>query len=727
MTTIIATTPSITSTRTEKEEAAFRRIIELDARCRDPLPTRRGHAVFSFVDVFDESPTTVILYTGIQKLADLFETTDNTMRFAVVQVLREARRHFAILDNVDQAARRIMAVAEKRTDRLSHRLALLALDCLVNILDSPLDVYHNVVKLLSAPDKSVQRTAIRVASRLYRNSVVFQRIALAEIVSNIEDNNIMDDTTKAQLLRMLGQTRCDLHLAYKTMQLLANYALQSHHSHIFRLMALNGWTALLVHTITRTKHDIVPVWSSLLNDQSVVIRVATLQQIVKLLVNNEGLFTHMDTLYDVLSERAMTPEADMERVLSMISLHLWHKMADPTITQTSTIPPALELGSLPVEQLTVNTRYQLMSILLSISEQLSSLVIMDFAIQFLDRILSLNPCTLSTGQLYKLLKRLTSSNSQLLAAANVYERVFNLTKLKNITVPIRELLLSCLLRLPAVDSTQVVQQCQINLTIFINRVWDDISLYYLKLTLHLSTSGLLSIHDRKHILYQLIDILQRFEDELLLYSTDKQKNIYWIAYNIALLCGQAGLFCRMDRLLTPLLKHLHNPSIYYWIETVHGLSRVLKELNQSMDITALTTNCSTASANLFKLTASLQSLKSYSGQSLSFQFWWLHLYAQCLQAMTSIGHYFNINIDSHHKQNIQPIMSSIRVFDELADQFFGLSRSFPSVKQQSLHDHTLNRGRASCQLISYLLRRYCSIKNLPSRSSQTRSSYNRLV
>jgi hypothetical protein len=47
------------------------------------------------------------------------------MRFAVVQVLREARRHFSILENVDQAARRIMVVAEKRADRLAYRLALL--------------------------------------------------------------------------------------------------------------------------------------------------------------------------------------------------------------------------------------------------------------------------------------------------------------------------------------------------------------------------------------------------------------------------------------------------------------------------------------------------------------------------------------------------------------------------------------------------------------------------
>jgi hypothetical protein len=73
--TVAFNPPTIMSTRTEKEEAAFRRIIELDTRCRDPLPTRRRHAVFSFVDVFDESPTTVILYTGVQKLADLFETT----------------------------------------------------------------------------------------------------------------------------------------------------------------------------------------------------------------------------------------------------------------------------------------------------------------------------------------------------------------------------------------------------------------------------------------------------------------------------------------------------------------------------------------------------------------------------------------------------------------------------------------------------------------------------
>jgi hypothetical protein len=67
---------SVLTTRqqhSEREEAALKRIAELDARCRDKRPIQRIHALFSFIRVFEASPTSTIVNAGIHKLADIFE------------------------------------------------------------------------------------------------------------------------------------------------------------------------------------------------------------------------------------------------------------------------------------------------------------------------------------------------------------------------------------------------------------------------------------------------------------------------------------------------------------------------------------------------------------------------------------------------------------------------------------------------------------------------------
>ncbi|RKP08095.1 hypothetical protein THASP1DRAFT_23852 [Thamnocephalis sphaerospora] len=229
--------------RSEREAAAFRRIVELDSRSRDRRPARRTHALFSFIDVFDESPTSVVVNAGVYKLADIFEASDNVLRFAVVQVLRQARRHFAILKNADQAARRLIAVLDKKVDSQAQVLALLAIDCLLEALTAPYDVFHAVVRLLRFPDVAVRFTAMHVAGRMYTKLESFQHIGLPVFLACLEDAT-WDRRLRVRIARVLGQTRSVYYLEYNIVKLLRRLFRQEECSVELRLAALSGWVSL---------------------------------------------------------------------------------------------------------------------------------------------------------------------------------------------------------------------------------------------------------------------------------------------------------------------------------------------------------------------------------------------------------------------------------------------------------------------------------------------------
>ncbi|RKP35989.1 hypothetical protein BJ085DRAFT_28606 [Dimargaris cristalligena] len=155
-------------------DVAFKRLLELEAACRQQRLGTQIRAILEFERLFRHCPFPLIVNTGFLKLAELFRSGHNGLRYFILQTFYRLQSYMGRILNSNELARRILAVVGM-TDPLARILALRTLGCFARRLGERLDVQHAILRRLSSTHPVEAAAAIHAADQVCQASASFPK------------------------------------------------------------------------------------------------------------------------------------------------------------------------------------------------------------------------------------------------------------------------------------------------------------------------------------------------------------------------------------------------------------------------------------------------------------------------------------------------------------------------------------------------------------------------
>ncbi|KAJ1974493.1 Integrator complex subunit 7 [Dimargaris xerosporica] len=228
-------------------DAAFKRLLELDAACRSAKLGAQVKAVLEFEQLFRVCPFPQIVDTGFFKLLELFRASHNGLRYFILFTLCRLEPFMDRILNPSELVRRILAVVAM-TDPLARVIALRTLGCLAPVVSNQLDVQHAIVKKMASPHPMEAAAAIHAADKLCQYSTSFPKVLWSTLVALIE-SSATPPTARNRLVSILRHMHHDPGLADEARALCQRWLKTSFGANEFTLHAMKTAAYLACHTL----------------------------------------------------------------------------------------------------------------------------------------------------------------------------------------------------------------------------------------------------------------------------------------------------------------------------------------------------------------------------------------------------------------------------------------------------------------------------------------------
>ncbi|KAI7905757.1 uncharacterized protein BX663DRAFT_529835 [Cokeromyces recurvatus] len=170
-------------------------------------------ALTGFIHIFEQYPYPVVINAAILKLADWFRTYNNSVKYYIYKVFKEASDlHLAKVINVEETVRRILPVLGSN-DPIARSITLRVLGCMSMIISEKLDVQYGILQQLElAKDRIELEAAIWAGDQICAKSNRFPSVIFSKIVDKLANPDTQFDI-KLRLVKIFRHMHQDISMA----------------------------------------------------------------------------------------------------------------------------------------------------------------------------------------------------------------------------------------------------------------------------------------------------------------------------------------------------------------------------------------------------------------------------------------------------------------------------------------------------------------------------------
>ncbi|CAO3700367.1 unnamed protein product [Rhizopus stolonifer] len=202
---------------TPDQEKAHKALLELEIKFnKKPRAGTLGiqgsqiQALTGFICIFEQYPYPVVINAAILKLADWFRIHNNTVKYYVFKVFKEAsHHHLEKVINVEETVRRILPILGSNYP-IARSITLRVLGCMSIIIAEKLDVQFGIIQRFElATDRLELQAAIWASDQICARSNRFPAVIFSKIDNKLRDPSTLLDI-KLQLVKIFRHMHEDI-------------------------------------------------------------------------------------------------------------------------------------------------------------------------------------------------------------------------------------------------------------------------------------------------------------------------------------------------------------------------------------------------------------------------------------------------------------------------------------------------------------------------------------
>ncbi|XP_071162699.1 integrator complex subunit 7-like [Mytilus edulis] len=263
----------------EQEQDANLAFSELDKGLRSPKIGIQCESIVRFPSLFEKYPFPILINTAFLRLADIFRNGNNFLRWCILQVTEQSKKHLEKILNIDEFVRKIFSVIHSN-DCTARALTLRTLANLASIITERKNVHHSIVNGFDSNDAVEVDAAVFAAGKFAEQSSSFA----ASICNNLSDmiQNIATPVDlKLQLIPILQHMYHDMQTSSKARQVCLEL-LSSLPSQKFVIRTLQTMTALACQSLIDVQSQVDLLISRVIDDPRQSVKLIALKDLNRL-------------------------------------------------------------------------------------------------------------------------------------------------------------------------------------------------------------------------------------------------------------------------------------------------------------------------------------------------------------------------------------------------------------------------------------------------------------
>lgn len=255
-------------------------LMELDRGLRSPRTSDQCEAIFFFARLISTYPWPIIVNTAALKLADLFRNSNNFVRHAVCEALRQCEPVLtAQVLNVDEVLRRIQSVLTSN-DPVARAITLRTLCGMPNLVADRLDVHHAIRDCWSSTHALEREAVLWAMDRVSARSPTFAWGVLERLAEMVHGLNAAP-RDKMKLVHMLRRMHHDPAMAQQS-RAICEELLEDYPGRAFTVTVLDALTELALRSRLEASSQSAFLLHRLESDPRLAIKLTCLRCLRKL-------------------------------------------------------------------------------------------------------------------------------------------------------------------------------------------------------------------------------------------------------------------------------------------------------------------------------------------------------------------------------------------------------------------------------------------------------------
>ncbi|EPB89187.1 hypothetical protein HMPREF1544_03927 [Mucor circinelloides 1006PhL] len=259
-------------------------------------------ALTGFIHMFEQYPYPVVINAAILKLADWFRLHNNSVKYYVYKVFKDASDlHLTKVINIEETVRRILPILGSN-DPIARSISLRVLGCMSMIIAEKLDVQFAIIQRLElATDRNELEAAIWAGDQICARSNIFPSVIFSKVVDKLQDKQTPFEI-KLRLVKIFRHMHQDIGMARQAKLTCLVLLEDPNTDSKLVIVTLRTLTLLLSQAVIDRKEQINRLLDYALNDQREDICYNVLYDLV-LLGKNDIMFdeTHIIRLLQMIT------------------------------------------------------------------------------------------------------------------------------------------------------------------------------------------------------------------------------------------------------------------------------------------------------------------------------------------------------------------------------------------------------------------------------------------
>ncbi|GAM27562.1 hypothetical protein SAMD00019534_107380 [Acytostelium subglobosum LB1] len=176
--------PSMMDTKEEDRECA-NIIMEIDKGIRSPNLGDQVESILFYAHLIKYHPTPLVVTSSIIKLADIFRTSNNIVKYRILKVFQECSQEIHRISNIDEVLKRIHSVILSN-DTVARALALRVLGSVPLLIADKLYIHHSIRSCMQTHDQVEANANYFIMDKLCEISPLFSDSIIEKINSIIQ-------------------------------------------------------------------------------------------------------------------------------------------------------------------------------------------------------------------------------------------------------------------------------------------------------------------------------------------------------------------------------------------------------------------------------------------------------------------------------------------------------------------------------------------------------------
>lgn len=264
------------SVSSDQEQDANLAFSELDKGLRSPKIGIQCESIVRFPSLFERYPFPILINTAFLRLADIFRNGNNFLRWCILQVTEQSKKHLEKILNIDEFVRKIFSVIHSN-DCTARALTLRTLANLASIITERKNVHHSIVNGLDSHDATEVDAAVFAAEKFAEQSSAFAASICNKLSDMIQDIATPVDL-KLQLIPILQHMYHDVQTSSKARQVCLEL-LSSFPSQKFVVQTLKTMTKLACQSLVDIQSQVDLLITHVTDDPRQSVRLVALRDL----------------------------------------------------------------------------------------------------------------------------------------------------------------------------------------------------------------------------------------------------------------------------------------------------------------------------------------------------------------------------------------------------------------------------------------------------------------